>query len=70
MPVGEPALAQVFGAVVQDVAAQAERPEVFRVVVARVVIEVGTGQIDAGGFGRCAGRQAFQRRQLQRAALA
>jgi hypothetical protein len=43
MPVGEPALAQVLGPVVQDVTALAERPEVLRIVVARVVVEVGAG---------------------------
>lgn len=56
--------------VVQDVAALAKRLEVRGRVVARVVIQVGTGQIHPGGIARRVGWDCLGRCQLQLAALA
>ncbi|KQU23510.1 hypothetical protein ASG63_21880 [Methylobacterium sp. Leaf94] len=54
----------------QDVTALTERLEVLWIVVAGIVVEVGTGQVDAGGLNHCVSGQALERKQLQRAALA
>lgn len=67
--VGQPALAQMLHLVVENMAALAERLEVLRIVVTRVVIEVRAGQIHTGGLNHCVGGQAFQRRQFERTSL-
>lgn len=61
VPVGEPALAHVLGAVVQgavvqDASVLAESLEVPGIVVARIVVKVGAGQIDACGQGYAGGK--------------
>lgn len=43
-PEGPPALGAVVGAVMQEVAALAQRPEVPEAVVGRVMVEVGRGE--------------------------
>ncbi len=48
--VGQPALTPVLIAIMQDVAALAERLEVRWRIVARVVIEMGAGQIHPGSM--------------------
>lgn len=60
----------MLGPVVQDMAPLAERPQVGRVVVAGIVIEVRARQVDAGGLHHRACRQAFQGGELELAAPA
>ena len=47
-PVSDPALVEVVRAVVQEVAALAQAPQIGEPVVGRVVVQVGRGQHHAG----------------------